>query len=82
MFSEESLMCLLEEVESQGGEGLMINLNGKYECKRTKQLLKVKTFNSADVLVVGVYEGEKGKEFEGCFPADCQSRLGADTCYC
>lgn len=65
MFSEESLMCLLEEVESQGGEGLMINLNGKYECKRTKQLLKVKTFNSADVLVVGVYEGEKGKEFEG-----------------
>ena len=24
----------------------------------------------------------KGKEFEGCFPADCQSRLGADTCHC
>ena len=24
----------------------------------------------------------KGKEFEGCFPADCQPRLGADTCYC
>lgn len=24
----------------------------------------------------------KGKEFEGCFLADCQPRLGADTCHC
>ena len=24
----------------------------------------------------------KGKEFEGCFSADCQPRFGADTCHC
>lgn len=64
-FSEEILMGLLKDVEANGGEGLMINTDGVYECRRTKSLLKVKTFHSADVLVTDVYEGEKGKEFEG-----------------
>lgn len=48
----------LEDITSKGGEGVMINLSdGVYECKRTKQLLKVKKFNTADVKVVDVYEG-------------------------
>ena len=64
-FDEEVLMSLLRQVEAEGGEGLMINTDGVYETKRTKKLLKVKTFHSADVLVLDVYEGEKGKEFEG-----------------
>lgn len=64
-FDEEVLMTLLRQVEAEGGEGLMINTDGVYETKRTKKLLKVKTFHSADVLVLDVYEGEKGKEFEG-----------------
>lgn len=48
----------LEKITSKGGEGVMINLSdGCYECKRTKQLLKVKKFRTADVRVTGVYEG-------------------------
>jgi len=48
----------LEKVVSGGGEGIMINLaDGLYECKRTKQLLKVKKFRTADVLVTDCYEG-------------------------
>lgn len=39
-------------------EGLMINLaDGKYECKRTSNLLKVKEFFDADVVVKDVFEG-------------------------
>ena len=57
-FDEEILMSSLRMVESWGGEGLMINLTeGTYECKRTKKLLKVKTFKDADVLVTKVIEG-------------------------
>ena len=57
-FDEEILMSSLRMVESWGGEGLMINLmEGTYECKRTKKLLKVKTFKDADVLVTKVIEG-------------------------
>jgi len=43
----------------------MINpSNSPYECKRTKNLLKVKKFHTADVLVLSIEEGEganKGK---------------------
>ena len=56
-FDEEVLMSLLRQVEAEGGEGLMINTDGVYETKRTKKLLKVKSFFDADVYVVDVEEG-------------------------
>ena len=47
-----------ELVEPLGWEGLMINLaDGKYKCKRTTNLLKVKEFFDADVVVKDVFEG-------------------------
>lgn len=50
---------LLEEVTSQGEEGLMINIDdAPYECKRTKHLLKVKKFQTADLFVTKVFEGD------------------------
>lgn len=49
----------LNEVVADGMEGLILNkLNGFYEFKRTKQLLKVKKFNEADVLVTDILEGD------------------------
>ena len=50
----------LNEVVKNGQEGLILNtLNGKYEFgKRPKSLLKVKKFNEADVLCVGINEGD------------------------
>jgi DNA ligase-1 len=49
----------LNEVVTDGMEGLILNkLNGFYEFKRTKQLLKVKKFNEADVLVTDILEGD------------------------
>lgn len=53
------IIPLLEEVTSKGEEGLMLNLNNyPYECKRTKGLLKLKRFQTADVRVVDVLEGD------------------------
>ena len=60
LFDENVLMNTLQQVESWGGEGVMINLmDGVYECKRSKNLLKVKSFKDADVLVLDVVEGTK-----------------------
>lgn len=48
----------LDKVTNAGGEGVMINIaNAPYECKRTKSLLKVKKFNTADVRVIDLEEG-------------------------
>ena len=42
----------------KGCEGIMLNIaDASYECKRTKNLLKVKQFNTADVLVTDLEEG-------------------------
>ena len=58
--------CLKEISNPRGWEGLMLNINdGKYVTKRTPNLLKIKPFFNADILVTGVYEGEKGKKYEG-----------------
>ena len=43
---------MLKEVESLGGEGLMIRQAGSlYECKRSHTLLKIKTFYDAEVCI-------------------------------
>lgn len=55
---KEEIARLLTEVEKQGKEGIMANtINGKYECKRSKELLKVKTMSSVDLVVSGFEEG-------------------------
>ena len=50
---------LLEEVVTNGGEGVMCNLcSAPYVWGRTWNLQKVKKFNSLDLLVVDMEEGE------------------------
>lgn len=56
--NEEFIQMYLDSITNMGGEGIMINIsNAPYECKRTKNLLKVKKFNTADVRITDVYEG-------------------------
>lgn len=57
---------LMEEVSKPNGwEGLMLNIDdAKYQCKRTANLLKIKQFYYADIPVVDIYEGDKGKKYE------------------
>ena len=58
--SVEEVYQKLNEVASEGKEGLILNtLNGVYSFgKRPKDILKVKAFSDADVLVVDILEGE------------------------
>lgn len=52
---------LLPVVVGQGYEGLMINtLNGHYQTKKTKDLLKVKQFYTVDLRCIGVKEDIRG----------------------
>lgn len=49
---------ICDEYTDMGREGIMVNIaNAPYECKRTKNLLKVKRFNAADVRVLDWEEG-------------------------
>lgn len=68
---------LLHRVTSMGGEGLMINLaGGRYNHKRTDQLLKLKKVQTIDMRVTkfewgnGKYEGMIGALIAQCFTDD------------
>lgn len=49
---------LLEKSDNDGWEGLMLNKDTKWKNKRNNGILKVKSFLHADVLCIGVVEGE------------------------
>lgn len=57
------LLELLEEYRNKGAEGLMVNLvRGTYEFKRSKNILKVKVMQTADLRIVGFEEGQGRNE--------------------
>ena len=62
---KDMIMEYLNKARENHKEGIMINLdNGKYEFKRSNNLLKVKVMQDADLKIVDVYEGtgkNKGK---------------------
>ena len=47
----------MKYANEQEWEGLMVNLDSPYVCKRSDCILKVKVFNDADVRVLNVLEG-------------------------
>lgn len=49
---------LLSELENEGKEGLMLNLDKPYFCKRSDVLLKIKSMKTFDEICTGVFEGE------------------------
>lgn len=49
---------MIEVMDAKGREGLMINVvDAPYECKRTHNILKLKTMQTADLKVIGFEEG-------------------------
>ena len=48
----------LDYAEQNDMEGIMINLDTPYECKRTKNLIKAKKFYTLDLKVVDAVEGD------------------------
>ena len=61
----------LEYAEENDYEGCMINLDTTYECKRTKNLIKVKRFFTKDLRCIGLNIATSGKY---------KDTLGSITC--
>lgn len=66
---ENHFAALNKEASDKGHEGIMIRKDVPYEGKRTKNLLKVKSFHDAEYKVIGAVNGpfrvvEDGKEKE------------------
>jgi DNA ligase-1 len=55
--NEEELMDLYNKYVEEGYEGQMLRLNGLYENKRSKSLLKHKSFIDEEYTILGVEEG-------------------------
>jgi DNA ligase-1 len=56
--SEEDVMDLYEEYVEQGFEGQMLRLNKEYENKRSKSLMKHKSFIDEEYTILDIVEGE------------------------
>lgn len=69
---------------SFGEEGLMINIaQAPYEAKRTKNLLKYKEFNTADVLVTNIIEGTgKNAGVLGSITVECSVEINGEKYPC
>ena len=55
---EDEVMGLYEEYVDNGFEGQMLRTNGKYENKRSKSLLKHKSFVDEEYTIIDIVEGE------------------------
>ncbi len=58
---EDDVMELYEGYVAHGFEGQILRTNGKYENKRSKFLLKHKSFIDEEYTIIGVCEGEGNK---------------------
>ncbi|KAK0537523.1 hypothetical protein OC834_000766 [Tilletia horrida] len=75
--SHEHLVTELKRVEALGGEGLMLRQPAsQYEHRRSKALLKVKSFYDAEALVIAIEKGE-GKNAGRMGALRCQMESGA-----
>lgn len=55
---EDMILHFLNEAKNSNEEGIMLNLSdGLYECKRSKNILKVKVFTDGDMRCVDIIEG-------------------------
>lgn len=59
------ITSIMDQAVANGEEGLMINLDETYKTKRHPGILKVKEFFTDDLLVTGIFEGNKGSKYEG-----------------
>lgn len=62
-YSKQIVDDMLAKTDSLGLEGIMINKEANYVCKRTNNLLKVKSWFYNDVKIIGYEEGQG--EFKG-----------------
>lgn len=65
----EVIYKLFDEQVALGEEGLMLNLDTPYECKRHNGLLKIKPTKSADLKIIGFEPGAPYTKYENTLGA-------------
>ena len=65
----ETIYELFDEQVALGEEGLMLNLDTPYECKRHNGLLKIKPTKSADLEIIGFEPGAPYTKYENTLGA-------------
>jgi DNA ligase-1 len=74
--SRQHVLDKLKEIETLGGEGLMLRKAGSlYEGKRSNSLLKIKTFYDAEAVVTGYMPG-KGRNKGVTGALKCKMAIG------
>lgn len=64
--SEAEVATLYERVRERGLEGLIVKpLDHRYQRKRSRDWMKIKAEETADLVITDVYEGEYGTKNEG-----------------
>lgn len=57
--SEEQLNTLFDSILADGGEGLILRKKySEYECKRSKNLLKMKADDDDEAIILAIHDGE------------------------
>lgn len=63
--AEELVMHTHRELVEKGYEGSMVkDADGRYECKRSWNIQKVKDMDTVDLVVIDVEKGKEGTQFE------------------
>lgn len=74
--SRQHVLDKLREIESLGGEGLMLRKPGsEYEGRRSTSLLKIKTFYDAEAVIIGYVPG-KGRHQGNTGALKCRMESG------
>lgn len=68
-YNQSKIKYYLNQMDSEGKEGCMINKDVQYQCKRHAGILKVKTFHTVDLKIVG-YKEHKNRNRLGSFIVD------------
>lgn len=55
---QSQIMKWLDYAVSHGWEGLMLNKDATYKCKRTTDLIKIKRFYTMDLPIIDIMEGD------------------------
>lgn len=83
-YDNSTVNDLLQKLTDNNYEGLMININNlPYQFKRSKNLLKVKKMQTADVLVKSIEEGTgKNKNKLGAIEIEFEYQGNRYACHC
>jgi DNA ligase-1 len=60
--TKEEILEMYKRIVSQGGEGVIVKNDHLYECKRSKNWVKLKEVNECDLKITGWYPGEGKRE--------------------